>query len=84
MGVLAIISLIVGLAAFGYFLFRVIKISKTHEIGQEHYKIEGKQRDFENRFQGSNPLVSIRIDICEIIRGKLFVFLFQNSKKSNF
>ena len=44
MGVLAIISLILGLAAFGYFLFRVIKISKTHEIGQEHYKIEGKQR----------------------------------------
>ena len=44
MGIVAIVLLVLGLAAFGYFLFRVIKISKTHEIGQEHYKIQGKER----------------------------------------
>ena len=44
MGIVAIIMLVLGLASFGYFIFRVVKISKTHEIGQEQYKIQGKQR----------------------------------------
>ena len=44
MGILAIVLLIFGFAAFGYFLFRVIKIAKTHEMGEEKYKIQGKQR----------------------------------------
>lgn len=44
MGIVAIVMLVLGLASFGYFIFRVVKISKTHEIGQEQYKIQGKQR----------------------------------------
>lgn len=44
MGIVAIIALVLGLAAFGYFLYRVIKISKTHEMGEEKYKIQGKER----------------------------------------
>ena len=44
MGILAIISLVLGLASFGYFIFRNIKITKNHEIGQEQYKIAGKER----------------------------------------
>ena len=44
MGIVAIVMLVLGLAAFGYFIFRVVKISKTHEIGQEQYKIQGKER----------------------------------------
>ena len=44
MGIVAIIALVLGLAALGYFIFRVIKVSKNHEIGQEQYKIQGKER----------------------------------------
>ena len=44
MDIVAIIMLVLGLAAFGYFIFRVVKISKIHEIGQEQYKIQGKER----------------------------------------
>ena len=44
MGIVAIIMLVLGIAAFGYFIFRVVKVSKNHEIGQEQYKIQGKER----------------------------------------
>ena len=44
MGVVAIISVVLAVIVLGYFIFRVIKISKVHEIGQEVYKVQGKER----------------------------------------
>ena len=42
MGIVAIVSLVLAVVAFGYFIFRVVKISKTHEIGEEKYKLQGR------------------------------------------
>ena len=42
MGIVAIIFLVLGFASFGYLIFRAIKISKTHEPGEEKYKLQGR------------------------------------------
>ena len=44
MNILAIICIVLGFAAVGYFVYRIVKITKAHEIGQEKYKIQGKER----------------------------------------
>ena len=42
MGIVSLICLILGVLCFAYFIFKMVKISKTHEIGQASYKLEGK------------------------------------------
>ena len=44
MNIVAIICLVLAAVCFGYFIFRVVKISKHHEPGTESYKIQGKER----------------------------------------
>ena len=44
MGILAIITLVAASGCFGYFIYKMTRILKDHVIGQEKYKIEGKNR----------------------------------------
>ena len=44
MGILALICFILSFVVLGYFIFKMIKIVKNNEIGQEKYKIVGKER----------------------------------------
>lgn len=44
MGILALICLFLGLGALGYFIFKMVKVLKNHEIGQTVYKVEGKEK----------------------------------------
>ena len=44
MWIVSLVFLVLGLASLGYFIYRVVKVSKTHEMGQEQYKIQGKER----------------------------------------
>ena len=75
MWVVALIALIFGLGAFGYFLFRVIKISKNHEIGQEQYKIQGKERIELLVMAGITGLFFLAASIClPIINGWKITF----------
>lgn len=44
MGILALVLLILGLGVLGFFIFKVIKLAKNHEVGEAKYKIAGNER----------------------------------------
>lgn len=44
MGIVSLICFILTFGALGFFIYKMVKIVKNHVIGQEKYKIEGKER----------------------------------------
>ena len=42
MGIVSLVSLILALGCLGFFIYKAVKLTKNHEIGQESYKLEGK------------------------------------------
>lgn len=89
MKILAIVFLVLAVAIFGYFCFKIKKITKTHEVGEDKYKVVGKERIFLLSLVGATSILLALAalfnglrrftlsggEICEVLFGALLFAL---------